>query len=211
MTINPSVDEADNRNCTANVSASNYRCQQTKSRSIRRQVNCLAVLACAAFLCCGCSRSFWRSQADFDAYNLLSQKQFDSHWVIPRTSIEPDQRSRFYDPFDRDLPPLPPDDPAASRYMEWVNGIRGYKSWHKFGRSISVENPQWLANFGIAPDSFHDSYQLSDGITDGDDPTKLPTGDTSRLVPTIENLTLAQTIELASIHSRDYQTQLENL
>ena len=171
----------------------------------------LAVVAISVLTCCGCSRSFWRSQADFDGYNLLSQKQFDPRWVIPRTSVEPDPRSRFYDVDDRDKPPLPPDDPAAAQYMEWVNGMRGYKSWHKFGRLMSVENPQWLANFGIAPDTFHDSYMLSDGVSVGDDPTKLPTESSIRLVPTIENLSLPQAIELASIHSRDYQTQLETL
>lgn len=171
----------------------------------------LAFVACGWMACSGCSRSFWRTQADFDGYNLLSQKQFDPRWVIPRTTVEPDNRSRFYDPYDRDVPPLPPDDPAASRYMQWVNGMHGYKSWHKFGRLMSVENPQWLEGFGIAPDTFHDSYRLSDGVTVGTDPAVLPGEEKTRIVPTIENLTLAQTIELASIHSRDYQTQLENL
>jgi|GEM_PF-226249 len=182
-----------------------------ESRWVKRKRMILALVACGWLASSGCSRNFWRTQADFDAYNLLSQKQFDPHWVVPRTTVEPDPRSRFYDPYDKDMPPLPPDDAAASRYMEWVNGIRGYKSWHKFGRLMSVENPQWLANFGIAPDTFHDSYILSDGITMGTDPSSLPTPAPTHLVPTIENLTLAQTIELSSIHSRDYQTQLENL
>lgn len=174
-------------------------------------ISSVLILACTLLVTCGCSRSFWRTQADFDGYNLLSQKQFDPRWVIPRTSVEPDTRSRFYDVDDRDKPPLPPDDPAAARYMEWVNGMRGYKSWHKFGQNITVENPQWLANFGLAPDTFHDSYYMSDGITNEPDPEKLPTGGVVRIVPTIENLTLAKTIELAAIHSRDYQTQMENL
>jgi len=171
----------------------------------------LIFATCGWLVCCGCSRNFWRTQADFDGYNLLSQKQFSPLWVLPRTTVEPDPRSRFYDQDDRDKPPLPPDDLAASRYMEWVNGMRGYKSWHKFGQNMSVENPGWLAQFGLAPDTFHDSYLLSDGVSYGTDPTALPTGNTDRLVPTIENLTLAQTIELASIHSRDYQTQMESL
>ena len=124
---------------------------------------CWLVFAlCASVLCSGCSRNFWRSQADFDSYNLLSQKQFNPLWVLPRTSVEPDPRSRFYDPDDRDKPPLPPDDPSAARYMQWVNGMRGYKSWHTFGQNMTVENPQWMEQFGIAPDTFHDSYMMSD-------------------------------------------------
>ena len=74
-------------------------------------------MACAGLACCGCSRSFWRGQADFDGYNLLSQKQFDPHWVLPRTSVEPDPRSRFYDADDRDRtclchPTTPPRQPV---------------------------------------------------------------------------------------------------
>lgn len=183
----------------------------TRLASSRFHRSWIALLTCGSMLTTGCSRTFWRSQADFDAYNLLSVKQFDPHWVIPRTSVEPDPRSRFYDTNDRDYMPLPPDDPAAHQYMEWVNGMRGYKGWHKFGQTMSVENPQWLAGLGLAPDVFHDSYELSDGLTEGDDPTKLPIPPADRLVPTIEDLTLGQTIELAAIHSRDYQTNLENL
>lgn len=158
----------------------------------------------------GCSRSFWRSQADFDALNLLENKQFDPRWEIPRTTLEADPRSRFYDPYDLDCEPLPPDDPAANQYMSWVYGMRGYKSWHKFGESMTVENPQWLENFGLQPDTFHDSFRISDGLTVV--PISESTeADPEQLTPTIENLTLEQAIELASINSRDYQTQLENL
>jgi len=156
----------------------------------------------------GCSRSFWRSQADFDALTLLENKQFDPRWDIPRTTLDADPRSRFYDPYDLDCEPLPPDDPAASQYMDWVYGMRGYKSWHKFGESMSVENPQWLAAFGLQPSTFHDAFLKTDGLTVIDE---LPREHEPSLAPTIENLTLAQAIELASIHSRDYQTQLENL
>ncbi|MBS0203786.1 MAG: TolC family protein [Planctomycetes bacterium] len=160
----------------------------------------------------GCSRSFWRSQADFDGLNLLENKQFDPRWDIPRTTVEADPRSRFYDPYDLDFEPLPPDDPAANQYMSWLYGMRGYKSWHRFGESMSVENPQWLANFGIQPDRFHDIFRASDGITVVPVASlSTPEKDADRLVPTIENLTLGQAIELSSIHSRDYQTQLENL
>lgn len=160
----------------------------------------------------GCSRNFWRTQADFDALTLLENKQFDPRWDIPRTTVDADPRSRFYDPYELDFEPLPPDDPAANQYMSWVYGMSGYKSWHKFGETMSVENPQWLANFGIQPDTFHDVFRASDGLTQIPvESVSTPEQDAERLVPTIENVTLEQAIELASIHSRDYQTQLENL
>ena len=160
----------------------------------------------------GCSRNFWRTQADFDALNLLENKQFDPRWQIPRTTVDADPRSRFYDPYDLDCEPLPPDDPAANQYMSWLYGMRGYKSWHRFGESMTVENPQWLENFGLQPDTFHDVFRASDGIS-AVPVSSLSTAekDAERLAPTIENLTLEQAIELSSIHSRDYQTQLENL
>ena len=158
----------------------------------------------------GCSRSFWRTQADFDAMNLLETKQFDPRWDIPRTSVIADPRSRFYDPYDLDCEPLPPDDPSANQYMSWLYGMRGYKSWHKFGQSMSVENPQWLANFGLRPDTFHDIFRISDGISEIPLEALGPDED-KPMVPSIENLTMQQAIEISSINSRDYQTQLENL
>ena len=171
----------------------------------------IAVLAVSLMLFgSGCSRMFWRSQADFDSYNLLQQKQVDSRWTIPRTTVDVDPRSRFFDPFDPDCAPLPPDDPAASQYMQAVHGMRGYKSWHKFGESMSVENPGWLANFGLAPNEPYVDYDLSDGLTTVNSTSPEVTSEPPELVPSIENLTLAQAIELANINSRDYQTQIEN-
>ncbi len=177
----------------------------------RQSHRLIVVLAVALmFVGSGCSRMFWRSQADFDTYNLLQQKQFDPRWTIPRTTVESDPRSRFFDPFDPDCAPLPPDDPAASQYMQMVHGMRGYKSWHEFGESMSVENPAWLANFGMTPNEPYVDYDLSDGLTTVSASSPEVSKEPAELVPSVENMTLAQAIELANIHSRDYQTQIEN-
>ena len=171
----------------------------------------IAVLAVTLMISgSGCSRMFWRSQADFDSYNLLQRKQFDPRWTIPRTTVDADPRSRFFDPFDPDCAPLPPDDPAASQYMQAVHGMRGYKSWHKFGESMSVENTGWLANFSMAPNEPYANYDLSDGLTTVNESSPEVTKESPELVPSIENMTLAQAIELANINSRDYQAQIEN-
>lgn len=150
----------------------------------------------------GCSRPFWRTQADFDAYNLLLEKMADARWNVPRLTLESDPRARIYDPYDLDFEPLPPDDAAANRYMHWVDGMRGYQSWHRFGQQLTVENPQWLAQFDLTPEDFQ---------VDWIDPEE---GDAKKdrrphIVPTINNMTLEQALELANIDSREYQLQLE--
>lgn len=156
---------------------------------------CFQLLVVVAMLLpLGCSRKFWRKQADKDVYRAVSQKQTDGRWQLPRTNIRPNPNSRFYDPYDPDEGPLPPDDPAAAQYMQCADGIPGYKSWHEFGRSLSIENPQWLSQFDLTPEMIDEE-----------------TGEYTGQLPAIKELSLTDAIELSYIHSRDYQTQLENL
>ncbi len=140
----------------------------------------------------GCSRTFWRKQADRDSYEAIQENLTDPRWAVPRIDITPDPRSRFYNPYSPDEEPLPPDDPHAHVYMHWVDGWQGYKRWHEFGDLMSVENPQWLAPFGLSAEDI--------------DPE---TGEYVQPLPEIDNLTLCEALELALIHNRDYQTQLE--
>src|SRR5262245_7684569 len=82
----------------------------------------VAVLAiCAATG--GCTRKYWREQADDLAYDIIRKKENDPRWSVPRVDVMPDPRSRFFDPFDPDFTPLPPDDPASHEYMHWVYGM----------------------------------------------------------------------------------------
>ncbi len=139
----------------------------------------------------GCSRQFWRKQADKDSYNAVAEKLSDPHWQVPRIELTPDTRSRFYDPYDPDKEPLPPDDPAAHSLMHCVNGRKGYKNWHKLGTSFAIENPQWLAPYGIS--------------VNGPDPVE------GHSQVQLLKLNLPQTMDLASIHSREYQSNIEDL
>ena len=139
-----------------------------RAGAIRRFVSLTLIGAflCSAFT--GCSRKFWREQAEKDAYNAIAERMTDQRWALPRVNTTPDVNSRFYDPNDPDCGPLPPDDPAAHDYMRFVNGKRGYKSWHKLGTSLSIENPHWLAPFGIQmtgagdPVPVHNQVQLKE-------------------------------------------------
>jgi hypothetical protein len=61
----------------------------------------------------GCTRPFFRNQADKEVSEVLAQKDKYPAWKIDNWHIYPDQRARFADPSDPDHPPKPPDDPAA--------------------------------------------------------------------------------------------------
>ncbi len=163
----------------------------------RRSLFGMVILITATMFClgnAGCSRPFWRKQADFDSYDAIQEKTADARWWVPRISVDPDPRSRFYDPYDPDCEPLPPDDPAAHEYMHWVDGKCGYKSWHDFGTALSIENPHWLEAFGL-------TNEMLDGIESGE----------IEPVVGLYNMTLEDAIELANIHSRDYQTEVETV
>lgn len=91
----------------------------------------------------GCHRSYYRQKADKDAYSLIAEKANHPHWALENFDIEVDPRSRMFDPFDRDRPPMPPDDLESHQYMHWVDGKRGYPCWHANGDTIDLENPYW--------------------------------------------------------------------
>ena len=162
-----------------------------RQRTMRQQlVLLLAALAGISGLS-GCSRQFWRKQADKDSYAAITEKLNDKHWVVPRFDLEPDPRSRFYEPHDPDKTPLPPDDPTAHEVMHTVSGRKGYNGWHKLGVSFAIENPQWLAPYGIQPN--------------GVDPVS------GHSQVRIADLNIAGAVDLATIHSREYQTNIEEL
>lgn len=146
----------------------------------------------------GCSPTFWFDQANEDTYEILAENANDPAWHVPRFDVEPDPRSRFYDPYNPNHEPLPPDDPAANVYMHWLECKKGYKSWHKFGRALSIENPDWLVQYGISPELSAEIAASGDALEGVE-------------LPSLDDLTLAETIDIANINSREYQFQIENL
>lgn len=159
--------------------------------TMRRYATWLAVAVTAVVLLPGCSRQFWRKQAERDTYGAIGEKLNDPRWELPRVNLTPDQRSRFYDPYDPDKEPLPPDDPSAHASMHQVNGRKGYKNWHKLGTAFAIENPQWLEPYGIS--------------MNGVDPV-----DAHNQVKLVK-VALPELVDLTYIHNRDYQTNLETL
>lgn len=66
----------------------------------------------------GCRREFYRRTADRDAYGIIQEKGTGPNWnVQPDFSIQPDPRSRFYDPTCSTDPRLPLPAPQINRYQ----------------------------------------------------------------------------------------------
>ena len=61
----------------------------------------------------GCTREFYREWANQDVSEAVFEKTRDPRWRMDIFSVEPPALSRFADPYDQEVPPAPPDDPAA--------------------------------------------------------------------------------------------------
>lgn len=91
----------------------------------------------------GCSRAYYRRQADDAAYCAVSQATITPRFKLENYTINIDPRSRLFDPTNPDRPPMPPDDPEAHRYMNSVGGMKGFPRWHEDGDLPDVEVSDW--------------------------------------------------------------------
>jgi outer membrane protein TolC len=114
---------------------------------MRRGALVLGLLAMLA----GCTRDWYRQDADKESYAATSER-LQPAWHLPNLDIMPPEQSRLFDPYCPDYPPMPPDDPAAHKYMVKANGIPNYKGWYKDGIAPSVEYPGWKAYLQLEKD-----------------------------------------------------------
>ena len=85
-----------------------------RSRAAARQLGLGAILTALAIGApFGCTREFYREWANQDVSEAVFEKTRDPRWRMDIFSVEPPMLSRFADPYDQDVPPAPPDDPAA--------------------------------------------------------------------------------------------------
>lgn len=103
----------------------------------------LLVFVCAASTVCGCTRTKYRLDADRQSYHVIAERNCDPRWTATDYAVDLDPRSRYFDPYDPDRPPMPQDDPASHDYMHRVNGMKGWKHWHDYGERFELENPAW--------------------------------------------------------------------
>jgi hypothetical protein len=103
---------------------------------------------------------------------------------LPGFSVAQDPRSRYFDSFDPDHPPMPPDDPASHELMVCVDGKKGWPHWLRNGERIDLENPIWQEELC--------------GYVEVDEQGKIVLSPDSAL-------------RLAYMHSPDFQDQLETI
>ena len=85
-----------------------------RSRTSARRLGLGAILvALSTGAPLGCTREFYREWANQDVSEAVFEKSRDPRWRMDVFSVEPPMLSRFADPYDQDVPPAPPDDPAA--------------------------------------------------------------------------------------------------
>jgi len=118
-------------------------------REMRLQGAVWLAVSMSVLLVAGCRPSFYRRQADLEAYQLIGEKAQDPRWSLADYSVDPDPSSRIFDPFDPDHEPMPPDDPESHRLMHKVDGKKGFKHWHDNGDTAAVENPDWLQSLPL--------------------------------------------------------------
>jgi len=144
----------------------------------------IACLVCAVTAASGCSQTDYRLQADREAYSTIAERNGDPRWVADDYSIEIDPRSRYFDVYDPDHPPMPADDPTSQQYMRLVNGHTGWEHWQDNGSRPELENPAWR-------DALREYVEVNDeGAV---------------------RLDVDSALRLAYVHSPTHQQQLETL
>ena len=105
---------------------------------------CLCLLLAAGT---GCSRAVYRQRADREVYSAIHSKEERLLAEIPLRAegIAPFEDSRFFDAFDPDNAPMPPDDPQSHALMENVAGHTGARKWRQSGEPAVVQSDAWRA------------------------------------------------------------------
>lgn len=115
---------------------------------------------------------------------MIAEKSTDPRWALPGFNINIDPRSRYFEPYSQECPPMPEDDPASHRFMHCVDGKKGWKHWHDNGNRPELENPAWRE-------------RLSEYA---------PLNENGEVI-----LSLDSALQIAYIHSPDHQEQLETV
>lgn len=153
----------------------------------------------------GCTRRFFRLRADEDVARILAEKADPENWPLINYYVYPNPLARFADLSGKpDHPPMPPDDAAA-----WLMNPR-------------PQRPKEVVDLG--GDGWLEMLRAYDAENRAKDPRKDPA--TAKAAPGSEGpriapnrwgreepfrINLLQSLELAIINSREFQSRREDL
>ncbi len=160
----------------------------------------------------GCTRMFYRKQADREVAEILREKDVFEQWKIEQMHVYADPRSRYADPSNPDHPPMPPDDPAAYQLSPHpqrpgkagVGDVRGtaylelIKAWDQENRA-AVEAALSKDQTDAKP------------AGESNQPLKFYYDEPLRMPQQGFVLTMEQAVELGVINSPHYQSFREQL
>ena len=174
---------------------------------------CIYVLLASLTTQSGCTRKFYRNQADKEVDCILTEKNVYDAWRIDGSyHLPPDGRARFADPSCPDRPPMPPDDPATKKLspnpqkpgkagvgnFEGTGYLELMASWDAENRAKQPpEDPNAVpATPGMTGPPIKRTEPLDKGLESKERPFLI---------------TIDQSVELALFNSREFQDQRENL
>jgi hypothetical protein len=178
----------------------------------------------------GCTRVFYRRQADREVNDILAEKDsYPAWWKIQQYHVYPDPRARYADPTNPDHPPMPTDDQAAWQLSPHpqqpgragVGNVSG-TGWLEIMKVWDTENREQLkaAQQAEKPEAAPPaekpeaaSSEKRSGQPSAEDLEHRPvqTLFDRNLSPEGFLLTLDQAVELGLINAREYQSIREDL
>lgn len=116
----------------------------------------------ASFAAAGCSRAWYRNQADEEVAETLAEK----NGYLDNGRVDPRPESRMASLLSPDQSPMPRDDPASHALMHEVDGHQGFDGWHANGLTESVDAGTWLDSLprsesGVVVLSLGDAVQVA--------------------------------------------------
>ncbi len=187
------------------------RAQTGKQRtSIRIPGRCSAgsmtmvlVAACGCLCTLGCNRGFYRRTADRDAYCLVNEKGRGPTWrVEPSFTVEPDHRSRFYDPTCPTDPTLPLPAPKLYGY-----GLPTLVTTAPPPRQLNAEDQLTAEDLGVAEAKRASSKIVSLTPPPGEQPTVAVSNIRSLDPPAAQTVVLASASNQSTVIAATPLTQ----
>jgi outer membrane protein TolC len=155
----------------------------------------------------GCTRAFYRRQADNEVNDVLAEKDRYPEWKIEQYHVYPDPRARFADPTNPDRPAMPPDDEAAWSLSPHAQapGLAGVGRVEGTGYLEMIQT--WDAQNRDERKSIDDAAKAENrtGPIQAYFDAPLAAGNKGFL------LKFDQTVELGVVNSRDYQRFREDV